>query len=168
MPFQAGEGPKQKLTQEVADAIIESIEAGSFASVAARAAGVSRASFWRWVREGRKPGAPAAWRKFAERYDTAAAMAETDAVKVVRNSMVDGEWQAAAWYLERRSPKRWGKAQDQNLLVRHAVVDDKTTPQKARELMAEMLGQMATAAASVTGPLLDAEDHADDGPAAER
>ena len=128
-------GPASKLTPDVADAIVESIEAGSFAAVAARAAGVSKNSFWRWVHKGREPGAEKMYTDFAARVATASATAETDAVKVVRNSMVDGDWQAAAWYLERRTPSRWGKTRDMTITHRGSV---EATPAMARAVMAEL------------------------------
>ena len=45
----------------------------------------------------------------AEEINNARAEAETRNVFLIQKAAKDGTWQAAAWWLERTSPKRWGR-----------------------------------------------------------
>lgn len=47
--------------------------------------------------------------EFANAVDNARASAEIRMLSVVQREAMDGTWQAAAWYLERSSPQKWGR-----------------------------------------------------------
>ncbi len=51
----------------------------------------------------------AEYRAFRTSVKMARASSESDALAVIRQAARDGTWQAAAWYLERSNPRRWGK-----------------------------------------------------------
>lgn len=127
-----------KLTPEVQASIVDLIEKGNYAVIAARCSGIGETTFYTWMDRGRKAEegeepAPAdeIYRKFRAAVSMASARAEADAVAVLREAMLTGlaethsdkdgnertvyrrDWRAADKYLERRHPKRWGNRQEQ-------------------------------------------------------
>ena len=95
-----------KLTPEVQERIVTAIRAGNYAEPAARSAGISEATFHRWIERGKQGLAGHLPRVPSRRSQRAEADAEVHAVAVIRKAMPD-DWRAAAHYLERRYPERW-------------------------------------------------------------
>jgi hypothetical protein len=104
-------GRTSKLTAVVRAIIVDQLRAGAFRAHAARAAGVGESTLDLWLRRG-DAGEPA-YRDFAR--DVRRAQAE-DAIRsqsiITRAALghVDGDWKAAAWSLERKHPKLYGRA----------------------------------------------------------
>jgi len=98
-------GRPTSLTPEVAATIIEAMRAGNFLETAAALAGVSVSTVRNYIRDGRR-GITPALAEFARDVNCARAEAETADLNHIRR---DPSWQAAAWRLERRHPKRWGR-----------------------------------------------------------
>ena len=93
-----------KLTPDVRDRIATMIQAGAYAEQAARAAGISASSYYSWMERGERP-----FSEFSETIKTAEAVAEQERVSRIQEAADAGTWQAAAWWLERRFPGRWGR-----------------------------------------------------------
>lgn len=104
-----GGRPPKQITPEITDTVAQAVAAGNYLEVAAAYAGISRDVLFRWLKEGRastNPDDPA--KKFSDAVDAALARAEvTDVALLARHAQKD--WRAAAWRLERRAPKRWGR-----------------------------------------------------------
>ncbi len=96
-------GRPSKLTAKTRARIVERIRAGNRRSVAARAAGVSDATFYRWMKDGR-----ATYLKFRQEVEQAEAEFEADLVGVVVRGIPD-EPKLAMRLLEARSGewRRW-------------------------------------------------------------
>src|SRR4051794_34099727 len=94
-----------KCTPELTSAIAETVAQGLPGAVAAVAHGVGRSTFYSWLKWGRRrePG----FIEFRDAIQKARAQAENHYVSIIRDAAVKS-WQAAAWWLERRAPKRWG------------------------------------------------------------
>lgn len=97
-----------KLTPEVRKKVCAALAAGNTRECAAGLAGVGAATLYSWLAQGRKVGRGRFW-EFLEAVKKAEAEAEARCVRVVREAMPES-WQAAAWWLERRRKKRFGKA----------------------------------------------------------
>jgi len=93
-----------KLTPDVRDRIATMIQAGAYAEQAARAAGISSSTYYSWMERGERP-----FSEFSETIKTAEAVAEQQRVQHIHHAADAGTWQAAAWWLERRFPARWGR-----------------------------------------------------------
>lgn len=104
-------GRPSKLTPEVQDRIVQAVSAGNYQDVAARYAGIDPATFYRWMAAGAEPDAPDALREFREAVESARAQSEVRAIALIQKAASDGTWQAAAWFLERSHPHRWGRLQ---------------------------------------------------------
>lgn len=96
-----------KLTKELTDEICATVKAGNFIETAAAAAGISRSVLRLWLRKGNR-AKNGIYREFLDRIKRAQAEAEIKDVKQIETA-AEEQWQAAAWRLERRNYKRWGK-----------------------------------------------------------
>ena len=97
---------KLEIEPELATRIITYIRAGSYVETAAAAAGVDKSTLYRWLERGAEGQEPFAG--FATQVESALAEAELrDLARIDRAA--DSNWQAAAWKLERRNPKMWGR-----------------------------------------------------------
>lgn len=60
-----------------------------------------------------RPGGPTEtdlrYAAFAEEVEKARAQSEVRALTHIQQAALDGTWQAAAWFLERSHPQRWGR-----------------------------------------------------------
>ncbi len=84
--------------------------AGACVETAAAAAGVGSSTVHSWIRraEDHPDDCGEPFLEFLDAYKKARAEAELDAVHVIRGAW-STHWQAAAWYLERSHPERWGR-----------------------------------------------------------
>ena len=106
-------GRTTKLTKPVQDRIVELLELGNYQGTAARAAGISRSTFHRWMQRGaddKATNTASAYRDFQDSVKKAEANAEVAAVKCVLDG-AEKSWQAAMTYLERKFPERWSRGE---------------------------------------------------------
>jgi hypothetical protein len=107
----------------IAENLIRLVGEGNYVSVACRAAGISKTTYFRWLEQGAAYcEAEAAGKKpiadhkvfvgFRRRIEAARAQAECDAIRKIRDAG-EKDWKSLAWLLERRYKQRWGtKAAD--------------------------------------------------------
>ena len=93
-----------------ADAVLGAIRAGNYIHTACMAAGIDEKTFRTWIRKGKLGEEPFA--SFWADVRQAVAQAEVTRLRLVEAASLVN-WQAAAWMLERRSHKRWGRRIDQ-------------------------------------------------------
>ena len=108
-------GRPAKLTPDAIAQIESLLRAGATADVAAQAAGVSRSSFYSWLKQGERARAGSPARDLRDRVERARAEGETVLVARIAGAASKGSWQAAAWLLERRFPERWMKPTERPL-----------------------------------------------------
>ena len=101
-------GAPTKLTSEVQEQICTAIAAGIRPEVAARYCRVSPRSYYRWMGLGRARDADALHAGFVEAVEQALAEWEARDVLIVGEA-AKNDWHAAAWRLERRLPKVYGR-----------------------------------------------------------
>lgn len=98
-----------KLTREVQERILQAVQAGNYLDTAAQYAGIDASTMRRWVVKGEAANAPEPYRTFCTALKSARATAEVRSVALIQSAASNGTWQAAAWYLERSYPDRWGR-----------------------------------------------------------
>lgn len=103
-----------KLTDEKTQEIFNAIAGGNTHEVAARLAGIAPSTFYNWMKRGEQAKS-GRFKNFHDQIKKAEALAEAERINVIRRAMLaqgkfkDPDWKAAAWYLERRYPEKWGR-----------------------------------------------------------
>ncbi|PTM58370.1 hypothetical protein [Desmospora activa] len=106
-------GRKSKLTPELIDKATKLIAAGNYVGTVCNYLGIGETTWYRWMSEGEK-ATRGRYREFRDAIKRAESAAEMRAV----NGIVQAgskNWQALAWYLERKHPDRWGRREQMNL-----------------------------------------------------
>ena len=98
-----------KLTEKTLELLLKALRAGNDQKVACEVAGIGETTFYRWMEIAEQPNAKKEYREFRESVKQAIAGAEADAVIRIQQAATNGRWQAAAWWLERKHPDRWGR-----------------------------------------------------------
>lgn len=106
-------GRPTKLTPEMTRRIADLVRAGNYVEVAAAAAGISRDTLYRWLKQGARTKRGLA-HEFSLAIEKAQAEAEARDVTLIATAARE-QWQAAAWRLERKFPDRWGRRERQTL-----------------------------------------------------
>ena len=99
---------KSKLNEEFIKQAVKLIEAGNYQKHVAQALGITETTWYRWMQEGEKAKSGLK-RKFYESIKKAEARAVLRNVAKILQASQEGNWQAAAWWLERRYPDEWGR-----------------------------------------------------------
>lgn len=96
-----------KLTKEVQSDVCDGIKAGAVLLDAVRAAGLSKRTYYRWLELG-KDRQNTKYHEFRKAVLAAKRQARTVLVQCIIGASAD-DWRAAAFMLERRYPKLFGK-----------------------------------------------------------
>ena len=113
----------RKLTDEVQETLIKSLENGLAIKAACGRASISEKTFYNWYNKGaeKKSGK---YRDFHDAVDNAKNTAQSNFENIIASAANKGTWQAAAWWLERRRPEMY-KLKEQHEI--EAKVDSEVT-----------------------------------------
>ena len=89
------------------DAICNALKAGGYLETAVSFSGVSKQTFYKWMRRGVKEKS-GPFRDLLDAVKSATANAEMRYLAVIGKAGIT-QWQAAAWILERRWPVKFGR-----------------------------------------------------------
>lgn len=129
-----GRGRPTKFDQKKQDKIITALKQGSYVESAAAFAGIDKVTLYRWLKRGAREidrlenaGPRAKVKKtesvyvdFCNAVEQAMAEAEIRDLTTVSKAAKDGDWRAAAWRLERRHPKKWGRQSNVEAEIIHS------------------------------------------------
>jgi hypothetical protein len=106
-------GRPDMLNPKLQEAICKRIEKGTYPAKAAVLEGISKDTYYAWMRRGRTEP-KGKFYNFLKAIRKAESIAETAYLEQIRKAATGEEtgkpvWQAAAWYLERRYPDSWGR-----------------------------------------------------------
>ncbi len=90
------------------DRLLQALRAGNYISTACQFAGIDESAYYRWMERGESESSGTHY-DFRERVLEARSAAEVESLVQIRQAANSGTWQAAAWYLERSFPHRWGR-----------------------------------------------------------
>ncbi len=138
-------GRKSKLDTESRVKLLKAIRYGNDKKVACALAGISETTLYRWLEQAQKKNARVELREFRESFERAEAEAEVMKVSHITQAANNGRWQAAAWWLERKHPERWG----QQTKIKAEVSGPNGEPiaisvEEARKVVLEMLDEGET------------------------
>lgn len=94
------------LTPELRERMLQGFRLGNYIRTVCANCGISHETYYGWMRRGRKGEQP--YKRFAKDVSEALSIAEMRDLATIQKASVE-QWQAAAWRLERRYPKRWGR-----------------------------------------------------------
>jgi len=105
-------GRRSKLTPERVETLTGHLRRGCYFKTACALAGISERTGWRWMARGAKDlhegREGSEFCQFCQSVKRAEAEAEVRMVKIIRDAALR-DWRAAAVFLERRFPNRWGR-----------------------------------------------------------
>ena len=105
-------GQPTKLNERTHEAIVLAVRKGNYVETASEAAGITAATFYNWMERGEadaEAGKQTIYFDFFEAIKRAKAESEQIDLDHIADAAGKGNWQAAAWRLERRFPSKWGK-----------------------------------------------------------
>jgi transposase len=126
-------------TAERATAIAAALAAGNTRKVAAATGGISEDTFARWLKR---------YADFAEAIKSAEAEAQASHVANITQAGASGQWQASAWWLERRCPADWGKIDRVEVEVRRVAERVAAETGADPDWLIRRAGEIAAAVAS--------------------
>ena len=103
-----------KLNPEIQSSIVSAIRAGNYMETAAAYAGVNKDTFYAWLKKGGRSKTSNKFKKFSDAIEKALADAEVRDVAFIARA-AEKEWTAAAWRLERKFPRKWGRMERHEL-----------------------------------------------------
>lgn len=98
---------RARLTRAVQEKITSALALGVYRKDAAAFAGISDATFRRWMKRGMKE-ATGIYAEFRTAVLDAESRAKVLAMGCVTKAIREGDWKAAAWFLERKWPQEYG------------------------------------------------------------
>lgn len=98
---------KPKLTEEILQEAIGLVSNGATNKDVYEYIGVAEGTFYRWLREPRND----LERKLGQELKRAEQKRKQWCLKRIHAAAENGQWQAAAWYLERKYPNEYAKTQ---------------------------------------------------------
>jgi hypothetical protein len=120
-------GRRTLLTDEVVERLEAAFRVGQVSIERACAyAGISKATYMKWQRQGRAAEADGADESdphvnFLYRMQRVRAEVEVHSLALIRDAARNGQWQAAAWWLERTNPSQWGRRQVVEVVTQDAL-----------------------------------------------
>ena len=122
VPGQSGQrlrGRPHRLTDAVTETVCGALKEGAYAEEAAAMAGIGRSTYYMWLSKGRvarsrrEEDLPVSitdqgFLDFLDAVERASIAPEIEALMIIHRAAERGSWRAAAWFLERRYPHKWG------------------------------------------------------------
>lgn len=102
-------GSHPSLTPELIEQLSQAIRRGAYVETACALVGVSKDTFYRWLRQAKGNDATEATIELSYAIEKAMAEAEMRFLDIIDAAAEGGTWQAAAWRLERMFPSKWGR-----------------------------------------------------------
>jgi transposase len=105
-------GRPSKLTPELQAKMAELFLGGNFAETVCDYVGLNKVTFYNWMKRGEQDeqfGVETPYVEFFNVIKTAMAQVEVETIAALREGPLN--WQAKAWFLERRYPDKWGAKQ---------------------------------------------------------
>lgn len=117
LPDFRGPGAPSKFSEERAERLIQALRGGNYLKTACHFAGIHPSTLTRWLHKADEPDAPQEYRDLRDAIEKARADAEVASLAKIQKAANEGQWQAAAWFLERSMPERWAKKDKTQLEV---------------------------------------------------
>jgi hypothetical protein len=101
--------PDMRENPAIKEKLRAALVAGNTYEASCRLANIALSTFTRWMKQGRESKEGTLAREFFDHVELATAEAEHRNVMAIQKAATRGNWQAAAWWLERRRPKHYAR-----------------------------------------------------------
>ena len=101
-------GRPSKLNPERLEKILQALREGNYRDTAAEGAGIAYNTFREWEKKG-EVEEKGKFHDFSAAIKKAEAEGELLHIRRINRAGEEGNWQADAWMLERKDPKKWGR-----------------------------------------------------------
>jgi transposase len=119
---------RSKLNEEVQKRIIQAIQMGATYEIAAEHAGICRKTLYSWIEKGKTASRGSKHYTFLHDFRKAEARAALTSLTTIQKEIQNGDWKAAAWFLDRRAGFR-----------RDATITNEANLTKSQEAEAEQI-----------------------------
>ena len=116
-------GPKTKLNENLIKELCNAVLHGAYVETAAVLCGISKETFYQWLKEANGPNPSRLCVKLSDSVKKSMAQSQMKDLARIEKAAENGQWQAAAWRLERKFPKEWGR--QEKVQVEHSGPDGK-------------------------------------------
>lgn len=152
-------GRPAKLTPDVKERILQALSVGTPVELATTAAGVSYATFRRWLKRGERE-TKGEYREFYRAVAESRGRALTRWLAIIDKQAQGGDWKAAAWKAEHAFPEFFGKTQidlKTSGKIQHEVagkvqIDLTKVPEEDLKALERILAKQQDAAAGPDAP----------------
>lgn len=155
MTKQAGRKPIHVSDPEIINRLLEALRSGNFIDDACQYAGIAESTYYSWMDRGRRERArinagekpetaEAPWLELFDKVQQARSEAVVRNVHLIQRAASDGTWQAAAWFLERTRPDKFGRRIATEVSGPNGgpvEVDVAVTPEQLSARIAALLGE---------------------------
>jgi hypothetical protein len=108
--YKAKTGRPSKLTESRMEKLIEALRSGAYRIDACRAVGIHYNTLLGWEKKGESENS-GEYIEFLDALRKAEAEAVITNVEVVTKAAQQGDWRAAAWFLEHKYPDKWARVE---------------------------------------------------------
>lgn len=143
-------GRPTKLNEAMKNKICSFIRNGNYVETAAAAAGINKSTLYDWLKKGanQKTGI---YKQFSDEVAQAVAESEIKDLGMIQEAAKNGNWQAAAWRLERRFNSKWGRKekisadiQSEHTEKEELIIERRlTADEESRELLRQLFRRKA-------------------------
>ena len=127
---------KSKLTTARAKRICDALAVGATLQSAAEYAGIHRDTLRHWIQKGERMHR-GIYARLAEDVYEAQGRAKVAALATIARASKDGDWKAAAWFLERREPEGYGRQDKLDVSATVSATIDDTRAAKMLALLSD-------------------------------
>ncbi|MDI6617883.1 MAG: IS630 transposase-related protein [Clostridiales bacterium] len=104
---------RPKLNSDIVEKVYKYVAAGNYIETVCQYLNISKQTYYNWLKKGEKAHS-GLYFDFVDAIKRAEAEAEMRNVTLIQKAG-STTWQAAAWYLERKHPDKWGKREQMDL-----------------------------------------------------
>lgn len=145
-------GRPSKLTPALQERFVDHVRQGHYIETVCGVVGIHKSSYYLWMEKGEAGEQP--YSDFYDAIKSAESAAEAEALEGILTHGAE-TWQALAWFLERRHPKRWRRSDkiEQEVTVRRGGPEpDDLDAEISRLLSGHGLGTLESSTTQVEAP----------------
>jgi hypothetical protein len=131
-------GRPTELTEDLITRIANHLRLGAYIETAVAVCGINKENFYEWSRKGARKEDPLC-EALVYAVEKAQAEAEQRDLLRIDKAAEDGSWQASAWKLERKFPRKWGRRDTLTMEGGEQPIQFALTKSQLKEMAKEIL-----------------------------